>query len=94
MNAYISISVPFVFSMILGHYHSQVVPKDMGQLLQINLQPSLFFHFLFSHISSHFPPIISISFIIWSIHLVLNHPLGHLDHYAPIYLNFPIIYFR
>ena len=48
----------------------------MGRLLQRNLQPSLFFHFLFSCISSLFSPIISISFQILYIHLVLDLSLG------------------
>ena len=48
----------------------------MGSLLQRNLQPSLFAHFLSSCISSKLSPLISISFLILSIHLVLGLPLG------------------
>ena len=47
-----------------------VVPKDVGRVLQRNLQPSLFSHFLFS---SQFSPSISMSFIIWCISVVLGH---------------------
>ena len=50
----------------------------MGRLLEWNLQPYLFSHFLFSYISSHFPPYISIFFLIWSIYLV---PLGRFPVY-------------
>ena len=47
----------------------------MGQLLQRNLQLSLLSHFLYSFISSQFSLLISISFLIWSIHQVLGIPL-------------------
>jgi hypothetical protein len=50
----------------------------MGQPLQRNLQSFLFSYFLFSYISSHFPLLISMSFLIWSIQLVLCLPRGSL----------------
>ena len=61
----------------LFHNYSKVISKDMARLLQIYLQPSLFSYFLFSCISSQFSPLFSISFLILSIHLVLDLPLGH-----------------
>ena len=52
--------------------HSEVVFKYIGGLLQRALQPSLISHFLSSCISFQFSPLISTSFLIWSIHLVLG----------------------
>ena len=58
------------------HHRSYNGSKDMDRLLQRHLQLSLFSHFLFCCIYSQFFPLISISFLIWSIHLVWDLPLG------------------
>ena len=49
----------------------------MGRLLRRNLQPSLFSHILVSCISSKCSPLISLSFLICSMHLVLGISLGN-----------------
>ena len=66
------------FVNVLIYHYSSVVSKDISGVLQRNFQPSLFFHFLFSNISLQFSPFNYISFLIWSIHLVLRLPLHFL----------------
>ena len=56
----------------------------MSQLLQRNLESSLFCHFVFSCITSQFSPFISIYFLIWFIHPVLGLPRGR---FASIFMR-------
>ena len=55
---------------------SLFLSRFQSRLLLRNTQRSLFFHFLFSFISSQYTSLISIYFLIWSIHLVLGLPIG------------------
>ena len=65
------------FFFFLSHF------QRYGSTNTKNLQPSLFHHFLFSCIYSHFSPLTSISFLIWSIHLVLGLPV---DRFSSIFV--------